>query len=76
MLEALERAGVDMMYDCRRGECGLCEVEILELDGRVDHRDVFYSERQKAPNKKMCCCVSRVTSGAAGTGARVQVEVT
>lgn len=60
MLEALERAGVEMMYDCRRGECGLCEVKILDLDGRVDHRDVFYSERQKAPNAKMCCCVSRV----------------
>ena len=63
MLEALERAGVDMMYDCRRGECGLCEVEIIDLGGRVDHRDVFYSERQKAPNTKMCCCVSRVIAG-------------
>lgn len=64
MLEALERAGVDMMFDCRRGECGLCEVRILSLDGAVDHRDVFYSERQKAPNSKMCCCVSRVIEGA------------
>ena len=63
MLEALERGGVEMMYDCRRGECGLCEVRILRLDGRVDHRDVFYSERQKAPNSKMCCCVSRVIVG-------------
>lgn len=26
----------------------------------MDHRDVFHSERQKAPNTKMCCCVSRV----------------
>lgn len=69
MLEALERAGVDMMFDCRRGECGLCEVRILDLDGRVDHRDVFYSERQKAPNSKMCGCVSRVV-GCGGEGAR------
>lgn len=76
MLEALERAGVDMMYDCRRGECGLCEVAILGLDGRVDHRDVFYSERQKAPNSRMCCCVSRVTSPDAGAGARIRIEVT
>lgn len=63
MLEALERAGVDMMFDCRRGECGLCEVQILALDGAVDHRDVFYSERQKEPNTKMCCCVSRIAGG-------------
>lgn len=78
MLEALERDGVEMMYDCRRGECGLCEVDILELDGRVDHRDVFYSERQKAPNSKMCCCVSRVVAGEAhGSGpGRVSIEVT
>lgn len=72
MLEALERAGVDMMFDCRRGECGLCEVRILALEGAVDHRDVFYSERQKAPNSKLCCCVSRVATG----GAKVVIEVT
>ena len=47
MLEALEDAGVDMMFDCRKGECGLCEVRILDLKGAVDHRDVFYSERQQ-----------------------------
>lgn len=75
MLEALERAGVEMMYDCRRGECGLCEVRILGLEGRVDHRDVFYSERQKAPNSKMCCCVSRVIAPQGQTPAHVSVEV-
>ena len=29
MLEALEAAGADMMFDCRKGECGLCEVRML-----------------------------------------------
>lgn len=62
MLEALERVGVDTMFDCRRGECGLCQVKILELSGQVDHRDIFYSDRQKAPNTKMCCCVSRAVA--------------
>lgn len=60
MLEALERAGVDMMFDCRKGECGLCEVRILGLTGVVDHRDVFYSRRQREASARMCCCVSRV----------------
>ncbi|MDN4609524.1 PDR/VanB family oxidoreductase [Arthrobacter burdickii] len=60
VLEALQRQGVDMMSDCRKGECGLCQVKVLELTGRIDHRDVFYSDRQKEPNTKMCCCVSRV----------------
>ncbi|MFJ4760627.1 flavin reductase family protein [Kocuria marina] len=62
MLEALERGGVDTMSDCRRGECGLCQVKILELSGEVDHRDVFYSDRQKAPNATMCCCISRAVA--------------
>jgi vanillate O-demethylase ferredoxin subunit len=67
MLEALEDAGVDMMFDCRKGECGLCEVRILDLKGAVDHRDVFYSERQQHAKEKMCCCVSRAVSSATGS---------
>jgi vanillate O-demethylase ferredoxin subunit len=66
MLEALEAAGVDMLYDCRKGECGLCEVRIAALEGDIDHRDVFYSERQRNAREKMCCCVSRVTSPRGG----------
>ena len=30
MLEALEAAGVAMISDCRKGECGLCALRILE----------------------------------------------
>lgn len=60
MLEALEQAGVDMLSDCRKGECGLCEVRVSSLSGQIDHRDVFYSDRQKDSASKMSCCVSRV----------------
>ncbi|MGF0310287.1 PDR/VanB family oxidoreductase [Rhodococcus sp. IEGM1428] len=60
LLDALERAGVDMMFDCRKGECGLCQVDILDVRGSVDHRDVFFSELQKDACRKMCSCVSRV----------------
>jgi ferredoxin-NADP reductase len=60
MLEALEEAGIEMIFDCRRGECGLCALPILEVDGVVDHRDVFLSEAEKAGNAKLCTCVSRV----------------
>ena len=66
VLEALERQGVDMMSDCRKGECGLCQVKVLSLAGRIDHRDVFYSDRQKAPDSTMCCCVSRVVAAQPG----------
>lgn len=67
MLDALRLAGVDMMYDCRRGECGLCAVRVVRCDGVLDHRDVFLSDRQKASGEQMCACVSRV----AGTGVTV-----
>jgi ferredoxin-NADP reductase len=79
LLEALERAGADPMFDCRKGECGLCEVRVLELHGDIDHRDVFYSERQKDARGKMCCCVSRVvapaTADATAGGGVVTIEL-
>jgi ferredoxin-NADP reductase len=60
MLDALEAAGIEMIFDCRRGECGLCALPILNVDGVVDHRDVFFSDAEKALNAKLCTCVSRV----------------
>jgi ferredoxin-NADP reductase len=63
MLEVLEGAGIDMISDCRRGECGLCALPILKADGIVDHRDVFFSDEEKASNTKLCTCVSRVIGG-------------
>lgn len=60
MLEALEAAGIGVLSDCRRGECGLCALEVLALDGELDHRDVFFSDRQHAENRRICACVSRV----------------
>ena len=62
MLEALARAGADLMYDCRKGECGLCLVDIDHVDGTVDHRDVFLSATQKSADRTLCACVSRVVS--------------
>ncbi|HJS84159.1 MAG TPA: PDR/VanB family oxidoreductase [Acetobacteraceae bacterium] len=63
ILEALEAAGIEMIYDCRRGECGLCALDILDVQGVVDHRDVFFSDEEKASNRKLCTCVSRVAGG-------------
>jgi ferredoxin-NADP reductase len=63
MLEALEAAGIGMIFDCLRGECGLCALPILGTDGIVDHRDVFFSDEEKAANAKLCTCVSRVVGG-------------
>ena len=63
MLDALNEAGVEVMWDCLRGECGLCAVDIVEVDGGIDHRDVFLSDHQKQENAKLCTCVSRAFGG-------------
>ena len=62
MLEALIRAGVDLMYDCRKGECGLCLLDVDTVDGVLDHRDVFLSAAQKAGGRRISTCVSRVAA--------------
>jgi ferredoxin-NADP reductase len=60
LLDELEMAGVQAMYGCRRGECGLCAMDVLSVNGEIDHRDVFLSDEEKANNKRICVCVSRV----------------
>lgn len=63
MLDALMEAGIDMVYDCRRGECGLCAVNIVEASAPLDHRDVFFSPEERHEGEKMCACVSRAVGG-------------
>jgi ferredoxin-NADP reductase len=63
MLDALDAAGIEVMSECRRGECGLCTVDVMELQGEIDHRDVFLSDHQKRENSRICACVSRAVQG-------------
>jgi ferredoxin-NADP reductase len=75
MLEALEAAGAEMMFDCRRGECGLCQVDICAVEGIVDHRDVFFSSRQQQSNTRLCTCVTRIASADEGAVATVTLDL-
>ena len=75
LLDALERAGADMMFDCRKGECGLCQVDIVDVAGTVDHRDVFFSDDQKSTAKKLCACVSRVVCTDSPGAGRLTLDV-
>ncbi|MDQ1105631.1 PDR/VanB family oxidoreductase [Nocardioides zeae] len=71
ILEALEDAGLDMMFDCRKGECGLCQVKVLGHRGEVDHRDVFLDAAQHDAARLLCTCVTRLS----GPGAEVTLEL-
>ncbi|WP_418127849.1 PDR/VanB family oxidoreductase [Variovorax sp. KK3] len=57
ILDALIAAGLDPLYDCRRGECGMCMTPVLE--GLPDHRDHALSAAERADGKVICTCVSR-----------------
>lgn len=59
MLDALSAAGFEVISDCQRGECGVCAIDVVAVDGEIDHRDIFFSDRQKHDNRKICPCVSR-----------------
>ena len=60
ILEVMEEAGCDPMYDCKRGECGVCQATVLE--GEPDHRDYYLSDAEKAQGRLIQICVSRARS--------------
>jgi ferredoxin-NADP reductase len=64
LLDALKDEGVDMMWDCLRGECGLCAVRVLDVEGELDHRDVFLDEEEQRAGETLLTCVSRAVGGA------------
>jgi ferredoxin-NADP reductase len=64
LLDALRDEGVDMMWDCLRGECGLCAATVIDVEGELDHRDVFLSDEEKNEGTAIITCVSRAVGGA------------
>lgn len=60
ILEAMMAHGKHPLFDCGRGECGLCALPVVQADGPLQHRDVFLSPEQKARAQSMCICVSRL----------------
>jgi ferredoxin-NADP reductase len=63
LLDALKDEDVDMVWDCLRGECGLCAAAVIDAEGELDHRDVFLSEEQKEEGSTIITCVSRAVGG-------------
>ncbi|GGV42116.1 ferredoxin [Actinomadura cremea] len=57
ILEAVERAGVDVLSSCREGTCGTCETPVLA--GEPDHRDSVLTADERAEGGFMMICVSR-----------------
>jgi ferredoxin-NADP reductase len=60
ILDVLIAAGEDPLHDCKRGDCGVCTVGVIE--GIPDHKDSILSESEKAKNQSMQICISRAKS--------------
>jgi len=59
VMDVMEKHGFDPMFDCRRGECGICTAKVLA--GEADHRDICLSDQDRAAGQ-FCPCVSRAKS--------------
>jgi len=57
LLDALIEAGCDPLFDCKRGECGVCTTTVIE--GDVEHRDYCQTDAERAAGKVIQTCVSR-----------------
>lgn len=71
LLEVLEANGVEVLSECRRGECGLCALDVLAVEaGEIDHRDLFFGAAEHAANRRLTSCVSR----GCGAGATLVID--
>jgi ferredoxin-NADP reductase len=57
ILDAMLGAGLDPMFDCKRGECGVCNTPVLS--GAIEHRDNCLTEAERAEGKVIQICISR-----------------
>ncbi|MGL4280661.1 MAG: flavin reductase family protein, partial [Albidovulum sp.] len=60
IIDVLVDAGVDPLFDCNKGECGVCQCGVIA--GVPDHRDSILSDAERAAGKIMQICVSRSKS--------------
>ena len=61
ILDAMLDAGLDPLYDCKRGDCGVCTVDLVE--GEAEHRDNCQSKAERAAGKVIQICISRSKGG-------------
>jgi ferredoxin-NADP reductase len=57
ILDAMIGAGLDPMFDCKRGECGVCAVPVLS--GAIEHRDNCLTASERAAGNVIQICISR-----------------
>jgi len=57
---ALLEHGVEILVSCEQGVCGTCITRVLE--GECDHRDLYFTDEEKAKHDQFTPCCSRAKS--------------
>ncbi|HUR90942.1 MAG TPA: PDR/VanB family oxidoreductase [Ramlibacter sp.] len=60
VVHALAEHGVEILTSCEQGVCGTCITRVLE--GECDHRDMYFTDEEKAKNDQFTPCCSRAKS--------------
>lgn len=60
VVSALQKHGVEILVSCEQGVCGTCITRVLE--GECDHRDLYFTDEEKAKNDQFTPCCSRAKS--------------
>lgn len=60
VVAALAAHGVEVPLSCEQGVCGTCVTRVLA--GEPDHRDLYFSDGEKAANDRFTPCCSRSKS--------------
>jgi vanillate O-demethylase ferredoxin subunit len=60
VVQALQAQGIEILTSCEQGVCGTCITRVLE--GECDHRDLYFTDEEKAKNDQFTPCCSRAKS--------------
>lgn len=57
VVQALQQHGIEILTSCEQGVCGTCITRVLQ--GECDHRDLYFTDEEKAKNDQFTPCCSR-----------------
>lgn len=60
VVQALLPHGIEILTSCEQGVCGTCITRVLE--GECEHRDLYFTDAEKAANDQFTPCCSRAKS--------------
>ncbi|RYG13789.1 MAG: oxidoreductase [Burkholderiales bacterium] len=60
IVQVLAGHGIEILTSCEQGVCGTCITRVLE--GEPDHRDLYFTDEEKAKNDQCTPCCSRSKS--------------